>query len=299
MKNQNFGIEIELTGITRKTAAKVMAEHFGTTEEYVGDGYSTYIAVDPSGRKWKAMSDGSIRAERKDGGAVNTDYKCEIVSPICSYGDIETIQELVRKLRKAGAIANDSCGIHIHINAEPHTAKSLKNIANIVASKEDLLFKALGVNGNREHYCKKTDIEFITKMNSTRPKTKDAIKRIWYDGRPNRCTHNYDESRYHALNLHSVWQKGTIEFRCFNSTTHAGKIKAYIQLCLAISHQAMTQTGASARKTVTDNEKYTFRTWLLRLGLIGEEYETARLHLLANLSGDAAFRHGRLERVAA
>lgn len=299
MKNQNFGIEIELTGITRKTAAKIMAEHFGTTEEYVGNGYSTYIAVDPSGRKWKAMSDASIRAECKDGGVANSDYKCEIVSPICSYADIETIQELIRKLRKAGAIANDSCGIHIHINAEPHTAKSLKNIANIVASKEDLLFKALGVNGNREHYCKKADSKFITKVNSARPKTKDAIKRIWYDGRPNRSSCHYDESRYHALNLHSVWQKGTIEFRCFNSTTHAGKIKAYIQLCLAISHQAMTQSGASARKTVTDNERYTFRTWLLRLGLIGEEYETARLHLLANLSGDAAFRHGRPERVAA
>lgn len=299
MKNQNFGIEIELTGITRKTAAKIMAEHFGTTEEYVGGGYSTYIAADQSGRKWKAMSDGSIRAERKDSGVANTDYKCEIVSPICNYTDIETIQELIRKLRKAGAIANDSCGIHIHINAEPYTAKSLKNIANIVASKEDLLFKALGVNGNREHYCKKADRGFITKMNSSRPKTKDAIKHIWYDGRPNRCTHHYDKSRYHALNLHSVWQKGTIEFRCFNSTTHAGKIKAYIQLCLAISHQAMTQTGASSKKTVTDNERYTFRTWLLRLGLIGTEYETARLHLLSNLSGDAAFRHGRPERVAA
>ena len=79
----------------------------------------------------------------------------------------------------------------------------------------------------------------------------------------------------------------------FNSTTHAGKIKAYIQLCLAISHQALTQSCASARKTTTTNPKYTFRTWLLRLGLIGNEFETARLHLLANLDGDTAFRHGR------
>lgn len=299
MKKQNFGIEIELTGITRKTAAKVMARHFGTIEEYVGGGYSTYIAIDPSGRKWKAMSDASIRAERKDGGVANSDYKCEIVSPICNYADIEIIQELIRKLRKAGAIVNESCGIHIHIDATPHTAKSLKNIANIVASKEDLLFKALGVNDNRERYCKKAEREFITKLNTARPKTKDAIKNIWYEGRPNRSTRHYDNSRYHALNLHSVWQKGTIEFRCFNSTTHVGKIKAYIQLCMAISHQALIQNGASARKTVTDNEKYTFRTWLLRLGLIGEEYETARLHLLANLRGDTAFRHGRPEREAA
>ena len=85
----------------------------------------------------------------------------------------------------------------------------------------------------------------------------------------------------------------------FNGTTHAGKIKAYIQLCLAISHQAMTQSCASSKKTVTSNERFTFRTWLLRLGLIGDEFKTARTHLLANLDGDTAFRHGRPERAAA
>ena len=67
------------------------------------------------------------------------------------------------------------------------------------------------------------------------------------------------------LNLHSVFSKGTIEFRLFNSTLHAGEVKSYIQLCLAISHQALVQRGASRAKTNPENEKYTFRTWLLRL----------------------------------
>ena len=69
-----------------------------------------------------------------------------------------------------------------------------------------------------------------------------------------RDTH-YDDSRYHCLNLHSVFQKGTVEFRLFNGTVHAGKIKAYIQLCLAIGAQALNQSCASRRKTVTENEK--------------------------------------------
>ena len=88
----------------------------------------------------------------------------------------------------------------------------------------------------------------------------------------------------------SVFQKGTIEFRLFNGTTHAGKIKAYIQLCLAISHQALTQRCASRIKTQSTNEKYTFRTWLLRLGLIGDEFKTARLHLLEHLDGCIAWK---------
>ncbi len=87
-----------------------------------------------------------------------------------------------------------------------------------------------------------------------------------------------------------MFQKGTVEFRLFNGTLHAGKIKAYIQFCLAIGAQALNQSCASRRKTQTTNEKYTFRTWLLRLGLNGDEFSTARQHLLANLDGCIAWR---------
>ena len=92
------------------------------------------------------------------------------------------------------------------------------------------------------------------------------------------------------MNLHSVFSKGTIEFRLFNSTLHAGEIKSYIQLCMAISHQALVQKSASRIKTQSSNEKYTFRVWLLRLGLIGDEFKTARHHLLKNLDGNIAWK---------
>jgi hypothetical protein len=282
MKDQNFGIEIELTGITRKKAAEIMAEYFGTRASYEGGGYSTYFAKDQSGRVWKAMADGSIDVER-DGESV------EIVSPICKYEDIETIQEIVRLLRHAGAIANSSCGVHVHINAAPHNPTTLRNIVNIIASKEDLLYKAVKFNTNRIDYCQKTDYSFLNRLNNHPPRTLEQVKQLWYNGRDRSGLH-YDPSRYHALNLHSVFSKGTIEFRLFNGTTHAGEIKAYIQLCLAISHQALTQRSARHTKTITDNDKYTFRTWLLRLGLIGDEFKTAREHLLKNLEGDIAWR---------
>ncbi len=99
-----------------------------------------------------------------------------------------------------------------------------------------------------------------------------------------------NSTRYHALNLHSVFNKGTVEFRLFNSTLHAGEVKSYIQLCLAISHQALIQKSASHTRTQSSNEKYTFRTWLLRLGLIGDEFKTARTHLLKNLDGNIAWK---------
>ena len=299
MKTQTFGIEIELTGITREAAARLIAEYFGTSSYYVGGAYSTYEATDRQGRKWKAMRDGSIRAELKNGESASGEYKCEIVTPICKYEDIADIQEIVRQLRHKGAIANESCGIHVHVGAEQQTAKSLRNLVNIMTSKEDLLFKALGVLKSREEdYCQKNDERFVKQLNERKPQTTAAIEDLWYGGWSYRNDH-YHYSRYHALNLHSLWQGKGIEFRCFNGTTHAGKIKTYIQLCLAICHQALTQSGASARRTSSTNEKYTFRTWLLRLGMIGDEFETARMWLLKNFEGDTGYKNGRPMAVAA
>lgn len=289
MRSQRFGIEIEMTGITRAAAAKVIAGYFDTTATHVGGFYDSYAVRDGQGRQWKVMSDSSIRAETRRGRTSNSDYKVEFVSPICRYEDIEPLQEIIRKLRTAGAKVNDSCGIHVHVDASAHNVKTLRNIVNIMAAKEDLLYKALKVEVERQYYCQKADTRFLDSMNNRRPKTMDELERIWYNGRSGRHDH-YDNTRYHALNLHSVFSKGTIEFRLFNSTLHAGEIKSYIQLCLAISHQALVQKGASRIRTQSPNEKYTFRTWLLRLGLIGDEFKTARLHLLKNLDGNIAWR---------
>ncbi len=289
MKNQNFGVEIEMTGITRSTAAKVIAGYFHTTATHIGGCYDAYSVRDEDDRQWKIMRDASLRCTNRSGEQASSLYSVEFVTPICNYNDIETIQELVRKLRGAGAKANSSCGMHCHIDASRHTPKTLCNIVNIMAAKEDLLYKALKVNVSREHYCQKMDTRFLDEINNRPPLSMEQLKSMWYDGGDYSYRH-YDDSRYHGLNLHSVFSKGTIEFRLFNSTLHAGEVKSAIQLCLAISHQALVQKSARHAKTISDNEKYTFRTWLLRLGLIGDEFKTARHHLLKNLDGNIAWK---------
>jgi len=290
LRSQRFGIEMEMTGIPRRKAAEVIAAYFDTHEVYDSGTYDAYHVTDGQGRKWKVVSDASIHPAARDGRSASTLYKVEVVSPICHYEDIETIQELVRKLRHAGACVNRSCGIHIHVDAAPHSVKTLRNLVNIMVSKEDLLYKALAVDVAREdHYCQKTDLSFLEELNRKKPKSIESFERMWYHG-DSRSFDHYDESRYHALNLHSVFSKGTIEFRLFNGTMHAGKVKTYIQLSLAISHQALVQKSASPSRTKSTNEKYTFRTWLLRLGLIGDEFQTARKFLLENLEGGIAWK---------
>ena len=76
-----------------------------------------------------------------------------------------------------------------------------------------------------------------------------------------------------------------MEFRLFNGTTHAGKIKAYIQFCLAISGWAIESNDN--RKYFKDCSGYTqeqkaalmMRVLVNRLGMRGPEFKTARLHL--------------------
>ena len=118
----------------------------------------------------------------------------------------------------------------------------------------------------------------------------DTVLAIQSDG----SDYHYHSSRYRACNMHSVFYHGTIEWRLFNSTLHAGEAKANIILAMAISAQGINQKYTQFRKTpIGDNPAFTFRTFLLRLGLIGPEYKNVRMHLLKNLPGDKAWRHDK------
>ena len=282
LKQQNFGMELEFTGITRAQAAQVLADFFSSTAEHCPfEGYDTRRIKDQQGRDWKVVKDGSI--------SIYGGEQCELVTPILKYEDIKMLQEVVRQIRKRGAKVNKSCGIHIHVDASKHTATSLRNLAFIMKSKEDLLIKALQINDGRlRMYCQKGNRDFIEKLKQDRTTSIDDINVKWY-GRLNLHPQHYDGTRYHMLNLHAYWNKGTSEFRVFNATLHAGEIRAYINLCLAINAQALTQTRASSRESKTGNDKYRFRCWLLRLGMIGDEFKTTRDHLLKHLDGNSAW----------
>jgi len=296
MFETRFGIEVEFTGITRVQAAKVAAEFLGGRIESGNDYYNTQKVIAPDERVWKFMSDGSIKTQKKERGRIveaGREYSVELVSPILTYReDIETLQELIRRLRKAGAFAVPSCcGIHVHIDGANHTPRSIRNFINIIASKNDLLYKALQIEPERMRFCKKMDAALVEKINRRKPKTMATIESIWYEGYEGSRRQHYHGSRYNFLNLHSFFNgNGTIELRGFNSELHAGKIRSYIVLALALNHQALTQKCASSKKPQVENEKFAMRTYLNRIGLIGDEFKNCREHLCKHLDGNAAWR---------
>lgn len=302
LKNQTIGVEIEMNSITREKAAQIAADFFGTGRSQntaSRNGYSTWSAWDGDGREWKFQKDVSIAGPDSE--------KCELVTPILHYEDIETLQELIRQLRHAGAKSDASrgCGVHIHIGANGHTAQTLRNLANIMASHESLIAEALDLDHRRmSRYCRTVDPRFLEQVNKKKPTTMTQLADIWYTshGANYGRDQHYNDSRYHMLNYHATFTKGTVEFRLFQfdaPTTdrrgglHAGQLKSYIQLCLALSQMAKEVKTASPKPQQNENPKYAMRTWLLRLGFIGDEFATARDILTRRLSGDAAFRNGR------
>ena len=125
-----------MTGITRAAAARVVAGYFHTTALHAGGIYDTYTVRDEQNRQWKLVKDSSIQCENRSGDPAGGAYAVEMVSPICVYEDIVVIQELIRKLQEAGAKVNNSCGIHVYVDASAHTVPTLRNIVNIMAAKE-------------------------------------------------------------------------------------------------------------------------------------------------------------------
>jgi len=121
-------------------------------------------------------------------------------------------------------------------------------------------------------------------------KNRNAVEQVWYsdvnDQYRGGVDHShYNQTRYHGANLHAFFTKGTVEFRLFNGTTHAGRIKAYVQFCLAMSAWAINcEKDRLFFKDIngyTKAQKKEIMTRMLtrRLGLNGKEFETCRYFL--------------------
>lgn len=295
LKNQLFGVEVEMTGITREKAARLVAGVLGTTPSHPESNcYHTRTIADQAARKWKIMRDSSITPIRNDDTSEPLDeYRVEFVTPPLNYSDIELLQNIIRKLRENGAKAHSSCGIHIHVDGANHTAVSLRRLVNFMTARQDLIYEALQIGDRESSWCHKLNKTLLDAMKKDKNLTKEKAEEVWYsranDGYCGGIDHqHYNSTRYHGVNLHSFFTKGTVEFRLFNSTLHAEKIKAYIQFCLAVSAWAITSQEKIVFRSMdgyTPEQKVTIMRNILthRLGLYGDEFKTCRLHLMTPL----------------
>lgn len=289
-ESEKFGVELEFTGLTRFQAAKTIAEMFEAlhnkkvwVHKHLTEKPQYYVN-DDQGRVWNLKYDGSIRAVRKGRETENTNYKCELVSPICTYKDIPLIMKIVQALKDAGMVVNDSCGIHVHVDTKAMSAANLKCLSLMLAAKEELLFKALKVEKSRRlRYCRKMKHSFVDDLRSERDLDMNTLKRLWYQEGVNGCLH-YHSSRYSGLNLHSLFENKGIEFRYFNGSDDSERIRAYILFCVLLVNTAKKQerTALHRMNPCTDKKKC-FRAFLYHIGMTGKKFKRSREYLLEGL----------------
>lgn len=241
-----FGVEIETSGLSQASAASAIAAALpGASLRTVGGYYGKIEAVMADGRAWTCMSDASILASGSGAS--------EVVSPILKgAADVELLQTVVRALRAAGAksSADLGCGVHVHVGVGHLPIAALGRVAKLVAKTDPIIRRAAGVSASRAQWCAPLPAEKVAALASAR--TRDAFARAWYGERSDAATsyrmrEHYDSSRYVAANFHSYFytNRGTVEFRYFDGTLHAGKVRAYVAMALGI-----VATAAAAKSMV-------------------------------------------------
>ena len=90
----------------------------------------------------------------------------------------------------------------------------------------------------------------------------------------------------------------TIKFAWFHGEISEDTARAYTEFISKLCEMAQKQKRAVAKERPVENEKYAFRCFLLRLGMIGDDYKTSRRILLQNLTGNSAFKCGHRKEAA-
>ena len=293
---QQFGVEIEMTGITRKKAAEIVCDVLDGKlyRRSSSKGRDHYQVVDPQERKWRIMFDKSMtRCDEQYEITENEDYGVELCTPILRYEDIPTLQAIAEALGDAGAVtgAEFRAGFHIHVDGSEITPQKLINLVNFYSSKENYFWQILDVPDNREPYCQRINRDFVAELNQQRPQEMEDIAELWYKHSGFKYKNDYAKSRYRFLNLHSFFVNGHYEIRGCNGTLDRDEIHAYLSMFLGVHNAAMTKQRCSPVESTTTNMKYAVRVVLINLGLNGKEFATARRVLLAGLDGNSAWLH--------
>ncbi len=229
----------------RKAMVKILGEHFGVKPKYLGVPSFQYQIETP-----------------KETYIIDREGKI-----MTSLGAEVEFEELL-----AGPeVSEETIGYELEIPMDGHSGRTLRNIVNMIYSRQPLIKKALGIEENI------VEEDFVIKINEADINSVDSFER---------ALNKIEEGGHPGIEFD--FQEKSITFK------HTGT-EAATWLFALINKNAKAQSRALAKVKPTDNEKYTFRTWLTRLGMIGDEYKEIRRELLQNLSGNSAFRKGKKE----
>lgn len=226
----------------RKELVKILGEHFGVKPKYMGAPSFAY--------------------------QIQTEGETFIVDREGKITNLEGIEfELDTLLNDT---KEEITTVEISISMDGHTGVTLRNLVNMIFSKQRLIKKSLGIEEDI------VTAEFVERINSVRLVTIEDFE-----------VSAFDIGIEKVPGICFDFQKKTIAFNFINTFEDT---ETKVRFVTALNESAKNLKQSSPKPTETDNEKFTMRTWLVRLGFVGADYKKAREALLKNLEGNGAYR---------
>lgn len=240
----------------KKEILKALEAHFGVKPKYLGVPSCAY----------QLQTTEDIYTIDKAG---------KILNSVGDEVELETLIGSGIEHEKTETTAADTISVEVSIPMADHTGNSLRNLVNMVYSKQSLIKKSLGIESDII-----TD-DFCNAINNANTSTLEDFKNAIV-GKENRIpgiAFDFDEK--------------VITFKFLKEDASPEMVQAYTQFVALLNKNAKQLKYVSVRVTNTDNDKFTFRVFLIRLGMVGKDYIMERKLLLQNLEGNSAFRNGR------
>jgi len=241
----------------RKEIVKALGKHFGVKPKYMGVPSCAY----------------QIETAEE---TYNIDRVGKITSSEGKELEFETlINGRVEEEDASEPAETETTSFEVAVPMEGHNGITLRNLVNMVYSKQALIKKSLGIAVNI------VEDDFSIGINEAKMETLEDFKTAIEDIGVSSCP---------GIGLD--FNDNIITFRFLEGEVSPEKIKAYTQLVALLNQNAMALKHASAKSKDTDNDKFTFRVWLVKIGMVGDDYKIARKVLIERLKGNSAFRSG-------
>ena len=290
LREQNFAVGIDMTGRTRREIAETLAKQLNTEIIYLSGKDHAWGVREADNRIWRIGDCEQIVGSMGKEPCEDPAYRARLLSPKLRYDEMGRLTLALSALRKADVQTNRTCYLSCYVDGQTHNRQSLKNLLTFMYAREPFLFQALDMEEARRARVRRPMLEQIRKLDCEETKDLSKLEELWYEGKSER-RHAGNWTQHHAVNLHALFHSGMIEFKLFRATLQPETVKAYIDLSLGISALSITQRSAMFREAKpVENEKFAMRTLLIRLGMIGEEFEQTRRILTKPLEGDVAWR---------
>ncbi|OME71491.1 hypothetical protein BSK65_10650 [Paenibacillus odorifer] len=152
---------------------------------------------------------------------------------------------------------------------------------NLIYSRQALIAKSIGYSGNI------IEEPFIAAIHEPIADTDEKVKE------------KIAEVAHLCPGFIFDFNNKKLTFKFFTGELNADKVQAYTHFVALLNETSKTLKYASSKSKDTDNDKFTFRLFLIRLGMKGDIYKTSRKILLEKLESNSAFRYGsKPEKVA-